>query len=92
LTEKSSEKLRVNPGEPSYHNLDEITTSGDYEVTFHLKRPQRYLIALSLPTHEVLALRQRRSSRREMSWAAAEEQWLTLGNAPEGSMVVDRNS
>jgi peptide/nickel transport system substrate-binding protein len=46
LTEKSSEKLRVNPRKSWYHNLDEITTNGDYEVTFHLKRPQPYLIAL----------------------------------------------
>jgi len=27
-------------------NLDEVTTNGDYEVTFHLKRPQPAFIAL----------------------------------------------
>ena len=29
-----------------YKNLTEITTSGDFEVTFHLKRPQPAFIAL----------------------------------------------
>ena len=36
----TSEKLRVNPRKASYRNLDRVTTNGDYEVTFHLKRPQ----------------------------------------------------
>src|ERR1700736_2722704 len=40
LLEKSSEKLRVNPRKSFYRNLDRVTTNGDYEVTFHLKRPQ----------------------------------------------------
>ena len=40
LTGKSSDKLRVNPRKSWYANLDRVTTSGDYEVTFHLKRPQ----------------------------------------------------
>jgi peptide/nickel transport system substrate-binding protein len=46
LAGKSDEKFRVNPRKSWYRNLDEITTNGDYEVTFHLKRPQPYLIAL----------------------------------------------
>jgi peptide/nickel transport system substrate-binding protein len=46
LAGKSSDKLRVNPRKSWYRNLDEVTTNGDYEVTFHLKRPQPYLIAL----------------------------------------------
>jgi peptide/nickel transport system substrate-binding protein len=46
LAGKASEKLRVNPRKSWYRNLDEITTNGDYEVTFRLKRPQPYLIAL----------------------------------------------
>src|SRR5437588_8178340 len=29
-----------------YRNLDEVTTKGDDEVTFHLKRPQPYLLVL----------------------------------------------
>src|SRR5215510_4956277 len=49
LTGKSSEKLRVNPrGKSWYRNLDAVTTNGDYEVTFHLKRPQpAFLMALA---------------------------------------------
>jgi peptide/nickel transport system substrate-binding protein len=35
-----SEKLRVNPRKSSYENLDRLTVNGDFEVTFHLKRPQ----------------------------------------------------
>jgi peptide/nickel transport system substrate-binding protein len=46
LAGKASEKFRVNPRKSWYGNLDEVTTNGDYEVTFHLKRPQPYLIAL----------------------------------------------
>src|SRR5437870_529845 len=40
LTGKGSDKLRVNPRKASYRNLEEVTTNGDYEVAFHLKRPQ----------------------------------------------------
>src|SRR5215831_3098995 len=46
LTGKTAEKFRVNPRKSWYRNLDEITTNGDREITFHLKRPQPYLIAL----------------------------------------------
>jgi peptide/nickel transport system substrate-binding protein len=46
LMERSAEKLRINPRKAWYRNVEEITTSGDYEVTFHLKRPQPYLVAL----------------------------------------------
>ncbi len=46
LTGKSSDKLRVNPRKAWYRNLEEVTTNGDYEVTFHLKRPQPAFIAL----------------------------------------------
>src|SRR5215469_8457726 len=46
LTGKSSEKLRVNPRKAWYANLDTLTTNGDYEVTFHLKRPQPAFLAL----------------------------------------------
>jgi peptide/nickel transport system substrate-binding protein len=34
------EKLRVNPRKPAYPNLERVSTNGDFEVTFHLKRPQ----------------------------------------------------
>jgi peptide/nickel transport system substrate-binding protein len=40
LTGKSNEKLRVNPRKSWYRNLEAVTTNGDYEFTFHLKRPQ----------------------------------------------------
>ena len=42
----ASEKLRVNPRKTWYLNLDKVTTNGDYEVTFHLKRPQPALLSL----------------------------------------------
>jgi peptide/nickel transport system substrate-binding protein len=40
ISGKSSEKLRVNPRKSWYRNLEQVTTNGDYEVTFHLKQPQ----------------------------------------------------
>src|SRR5437667_6222883 len=46
LVGKSDEKLRLNPRKSWYRNLEEVTTNGDYEVTFHLKRPQPSFIAL----------------------------------------------
>src|SRR5205809_3867829 len=46
LTGKATDKLRLNPRKAWYRNLEEVTTNGDYEVTFHLKRPQPALIAL----------------------------------------------
>src|SRR6516225_5094317 len=42
----ASEKLRVNPRKTWYLSLDKITTNGEYEVTFHLKRPQPALLSL----------------------------------------------
>ena len=45
-TGQSSEKLRLNPRKSWYRNLQEVTTNGDYEVTFHLQRPQPAFIAL----------------------------------------------
>src|SRR5438876_3745436 len=46
LTGKADEKLRINPRKVWYKNLEQVTTNGDYEVTFHLKRPQPAFIAL----------------------------------------------
>ena len=43
---KSSEKLRLNPRKSWYRNLDEVTTNGDFEIAFHLKRPQPAFLAL----------------------------------------------
>ncbi len=46
VTGKGSDKLRVNPRKAWYRNLEEVTTNGDYEVIFHLKRPQPAFLAL----------------------------------------------
>ena len=46
LSGKASEKFRINPRKAWYRNLEEVTTNGDYEVTFRLKRPQPSFIAL----------------------------------------------
>jgi peptide/nickel transport system substrate-binding protein len=50
LSGKASEKLRINPRKSWYSNVEEVTTNGDYEATFHLKRPQPALLrrAMSL--------------------------------------------
>src|SRR5207253_5711686 len=39
LTGTASEKLRLNPRKSWYANLAEVTTNGDYQVAFRLKRP-----------------------------------------------------
>jgi peptide/nickel transport system substrate-binding protein len=46
LLEKSAEKLRVNPRISAFDNLDRVTANGDWEVTFHLKRPQPAFLML----------------------------------------------
>jgi peptide/nickel transport system substrate-binding protein len=46
LSGKAKEKLRLNYREAWFLNLDEMTTNGDSEVTFHLKRPQPAFISL----------------------------------------------
>src|SRR5713101_4586127 len=46
LTGKASDKLRVNPRKSWYSNLDDVTAKGEYEVTFHLKRPQPSFLAM----------------------------------------------
>jgi peptide/nickel transport system substrate-binding protein len=38
--DQGPEKLRVNPRKTYYRNLDRVSTNGDFEVTFRLKRPQ----------------------------------------------------
>jgi len=43
---KAKEKLRINPRQSWYVNVAEVTTNGDYEATFHLKRPQPSFLAL----------------------------------------------
>jgi peptide/nickel transport system substrate-binding protein len=46
LQGKGSDKLRINPRKSWYENVEDVTAKGDYEVTFHLKRPQPALLAL----------------------------------------------
>src|ERR1700692_4830453 len=46
LQGKATEKLRVNPRKAWYRNLDEVTTNGDLEAIFHLKRPPPAFIVL----------------------------------------------
>jgi peptide/nickel transport system substrate-binding protein len=46
LLGKGPEKLRLNPRETWYLNLDSVTASGDDEAVFHMKRPQPAFIAL----------------------------------------------
>jgi peptide/nickel transport system substrate-binding protein len=46
LMDAASEKLRINPRKSAYRNLDRVGTNGDYEVTFHLKRPQPAFLML----------------------------------------------
>ncbi|MBV8119492.1 MAG: ABC transporter substrate-binding protein [Alphaproteobacteria bacterium] len=41
-----NDKLRINPRKSWYDNVEALTTNGDHEVSFHLKRPQPALLAL----------------------------------------------
>jgi len=40
IMETGSDKLRFNPRKSVYKNLERVTANGDFEVIFHLKRPQ----------------------------------------------------
>jgi peptide/nickel transport system substrate-binding protein len=46
LMDKTQEKLRINPRKSWYANVAAVTTNGDHEATFHLKRPQPSFLAL----------------------------------------------
>src|SRR5262250_182697 len=46
LMGNAKEKLRINPRKSWFANVAEVTTNGDYEATFHLKRPQPSFLAL----------------------------------------------
>ena len=46
LMGKSSAKFRKNPRKSWYDNVNEVSTNGDFEATFALKRPQPALLAL----------------------------------------------
>jgi peptide/nickel transport system substrate-binding protein len=46
LTGKAKEKLRLNYREAWFFNVDQVTTNGDSEASFHLRRPQPALLSL----------------------------------------------
>ena len=46
LMAKAREKLRINPRKSWFANVAEVTTNGDWEVSFHLQRPQPSFLAL----------------------------------------------
>jgi peptide/nickel transport system substrate-binding protein len=46
LMGKSQQKFRQNPRKSWYDQVEEVTTNGDHEATFNLKRPQPSLLAL----------------------------------------------
>ncbi len=46
VMDKSSAKFRKNPRKTWYENVIEVTSNGDFEATFNLKRPQPALLAL----------------------------------------------
>ncbi len=46
LMDKSPQKFRKNPRKTWYDNVTEVTADGDFQATFHLKRPQPALLAL----------------------------------------------
>jgi peptide/nickel transport system substrate-binding protein len=48
LAGTAPEQLRVNPRKSAYDNLGAVTTNGDWEVAFHLNRPQpAFLMSLA---------------------------------------------
>ncbi len=46
LTGKGEQKLRRNPRQSWYGNVESVTANGDHEVTIHLKRPQPSILSL----------------------------------------------
>jgi peptide/nickel transport system substrate-binding protein len=46
LQGKATERFRANPRKEWYNNVVEVTTNGDEEAVFHLKRPQPALLTL----------------------------------------------
>ncbi len=46
LMGKSQQKLRQNPRKAWYSEVNEVTTNGEFEVSFDLKRPQPSLLAM----------------------------------------------
>jgi peptide/nickel transport system substrate-binding protein len=46
LQGKAQDKFRKNPRKDWYANVTDVTVTGDFEATFHLKRPQLSLLAM----------------------------------------------
>ncbi|HEY2248541.1 MAG TPA: ABC transporter substrate-binding protein, partial [Bradyrhizobium sp.] len=46
LMGKSQQKFRQNPRKSWYEQVEDVTTNGDFEASFNLKRPQPSLLAL----------------------------------------------
>ena len=46
IQDKAKDRLRGNPRKEWYNNVQEVTTNGDYEAVFKLKRPQPALLTL----------------------------------------------
>ena len=46
LQGKAQDKFRKNPRKDWYANVADVTVNGDFEATFHLKRPQLSLLAM----------------------------------------------
>jgi peptide/nickel transport system substrate-binding protein len=46
LQGKAKDKLRINPRQAWWHNVDRVSADKDLEATFHLKHPQPALLAL----------------------------------------------
>src|SRR5205807_5834106 len=46
LMGKSQQKFRQNPRKSWYDEVNEVTTNGDFEASFNLKRPQPALLSL----------------------------------------------
>ncbi|HVM77910.1 MAG TPA: ABC transporter substrate-binding protein [Stellaceae bacterium] len=46
LMDKSPNKFRKNPRKAWYENVIDVTVNGDFEASFHVKRPQPSLLAL----------------------------------------------
>jgi len=56
LTGKSDDKLRLNPRESWYRNLEEVTVNGNYEATFHLKRRAVTVLTRNIPPYRDAAV------------------------------------
>ena len=46
LQGKAKDRLRLNPRQAWWHNVDRVSADGDLQATFHLKRPQPALLTL----------------------------------------------